>query len=168
MFKTLEISEGLINPGLNIFALEVKSITVDSNPILQLPPSKINFKEPLNSLATSLAETGLIWVDLFALGIAKGKFKHFNIFRIVLFLGILLTISGALYFSWTVLDWELTPYLPDLKSNLSKNKFQRIVLILGPVVFLILTFSILKIGYADLENAPSSYFSADNTIYFGK
>lgn len=86
----------------------------------------------------------------------------------VLFLGILLTISGALYFSWTVLDWELTPYLPDLKSNLSKNKFQRIVLILGPVVFLILTFSILKIGYADLENAPSSYFSADNTIYFGK
>jgi hypothetical protein len=86
----------------------------------------------------------------------------------VLFFGILLTISGALYLSWTILDWELTPYLPNLKSDLSKNKFKLVALVLGPVVLLIITCSIFKIGSADLENAPSSYFSADNTIYFGK
>tara|TARA_B110000027_G_C16001237_1_gene247569 strand:+ start:530 stop:760 length:231 start_codon:yes stop_codon:yes gene_type:complete len=59
---------------------------------LQFPPFKINFKESPNSLTTSLAETGLTWVDLFALGIANGKFKDFNIFLKVLFLGILTAI----------------------------------------------------------------------------
>ena len=87
LFNTFEISKGLINPGLSIFALEVKSTTVDSRPILQFPSFKINLRELPNSLATSLAETGLIWVDLFALGIAKGKFKTLSILLIVLFSG---------------------------------------------------------------------------------
>ena len=78
---------GLIKPGLKIFGVEVKSTTVDSSPILQLPPFKINFKDPLNSSATSFAETGLTLVDLLALGIANGNFKDFNIFLIILFLG---------------------------------------------------------------------------------
>lgn len=84
------------------------------------------------------------------------------------FFGILLLIIGGLYLGWTLLDWELTPYLPDLRSEVSKDKFKLIACILGPLVIIILTCSVFKIGYADLENVPSSYFSDDNTTYFGK
>ena len=87
LFNTLEMLAGLINPGLNIFGLEVKSRTVDSRPILHSPPFKIIFTELWNSCATSSADTGLMWDDLLALGIAKGKFKDFNIFLNVLFFG---------------------------------------------------------------------------------
>ena len=84
------------------------------------------------------------------------------------FFGILLLIIGGLYLGWTLLDWELTPYLPNLRSEVSKDRFKLIAFILGPLVIIILTCSVFKIGYADLENAPSFYFSDDNTTYFGK
>ena len=76
-----------MKPGLKIFGDEVKSTTVDSSPILLGPPSKINFKELLNSSATFFAETGLTRVDLLALGIANGNFKDLSIFLTILFFG---------------------------------------------------------------------------------
>ena len=51
-------------------------MTVDSIPIFELPPSTIIFILFLNSSATSMAFTGLIPADLFALGIANGKFNR--------------------------------------------------------------------------------------------
>ena len=78
-FRILEISFWFIKPGLNILILDVKSTTVDSRPIADLFPFRIIFKEFPNSLATSSAVTGLTLVDLFALGIARGNFKIFNI-----------------------------------------------------------------------------------------
>ena len=55
--------------------------------ILELPSSIIIFILFLNSSATSKAFTGLIPVDLFALGIANGKFNLLNIILIFLLLG---------------------------------------------------------------------------------
>jgi len=51
---------------------------VDSNPILDLPPSRINLILSPNSSFTSSFVTGLIFEDMFALGAARG---YFNIFK---------------------------------------------------------------------------------------
>ena len=56
----------------------VTSITVDSIPILDLPPSIIIFNFFLNSSNTSEALTGLRLEEKFALGIANGNFKNFK------------------------------------------------------------------------------------------
>ena len=45
---------------------------VDSKPIFEEPPSKINFNLEPNSSNTSCFETGLILVEMFALGAASG------------------------------------------------------------------------------------------------
>ena len=81
------MSFGLIIPGLNIFGLFVTSITVDSIPILDLPPSIIIFNFFLNSSNTSEALTGLRLEEKFALGIANGNFKNFKIVFITLCFG---------------------------------------------------------------------------------
>ena len=65
-------------PNLMILGFFVRSIIVDSNPIMDLPPSRINFNLDPNSSSTSLLATGLILVDIFALGAASGKLIFFK------------------------------------------------------------------------------------------
>ena len=72
-------------PGRRICIFLFKFTTVDSNPILHFPPSKINESFLPNSSKTSLEHTGLTADDKFALGIAKGNFKLPNNFLIILF-----------------------------------------------------------------------------------
>jgi len=67
-------------------------ITVDSKPIFERPPSNINLTFLPNSSITSLAETGLILDDIFALGMARGKFIFFISFFISLCFGNLIAI----------------------------------------------------------------------------
>ena len=86
-FNTLLIFFGLIAPGLRILNLFVKSITVDSIPIFGDLSSIINFIFLPNSSKTSLALTGLMPDERFALGIASGNCIFFSIVRIILFLG---------------------------------------------------------------------------------
>ena len=86
-FKIFLIELLSIIPGLKIWGKLVKSITVDSIPILDLPPSITNFTFFLNSSTTSKASTGLTLEDLFALGIAKGKLIFFKIVLITLCFG---------------------------------------------------------------------------------
>ena len=89
----------LIAPGLIIFIFPYKFITVDSNPIFDLPPSKTKLIFFPNSSITSRALIGLILVDIFALGIARGKFNFFNKFFIILCLGNLTAIIFKLAFA---------------------------------------------------------------------
>ncbi|MBL55636.1 MAG: hypothetical protein CMP61_00470 [Flavobacteriales bacterium] len=93
--------------------------------------------------------------------------KYFGT-NFLLFIGVIIMVIGGGYLAWTLLDWELTPYLPDLKSDKSKKKFKLIGKVLGPLIIILIILSVFRVGYADLENAPSSYFDDDNTIYFGK
>ena len=65
-------------PGLRIFGFPVKSITVDSIPILDFPPSIIIFIFFPKSSNTSIALTGLSLVEIFALGMASGKLEYFS------------------------------------------------------------------------------------------
>ena len=60
---------------------------MDSNPILDLPPSSINLILFPNSSLTSSLETGLIFVEIFALGAARGYFKSLRSFWVNLFFG---------------------------------------------------------------------------------
>ena len=78
-----------ILPALNIVGLDVKSIIVDSNPILHLPPSITNFILLSNSSITSFAEVGLNFEDIFALGAARGTFKILSKCLAILCFGIL-------------------------------------------------------------------------------
>ena len=74
-------------------------MTVDSKPILDVPPSNINLIFFPNSSITSLVFTGLILLETFALGIARGNFNFFNKFLIILFLGNLTAIVFNLQFA---------------------------------------------------------------------
>ena len=65
----------MILPGLNIVGLPVKSIIVDSRPILDCPPSIINLILFLNSSKTSFADVGLNFEEILALGAASGNSK---------------------------------------------------------------------------------------------
>ena len=62
-------------PGLKIEGFVVRSIIVDSSPILDSPPSIMNLTLFLNSSTTSLADVGLSFEEILALGAASGKFK---------------------------------------------------------------------------------------------
>ena len=84
IFRIFFISFWLIIPGLRIFVFSVKSITVDSMPIFELPPSTIIFNFFLKFSNTSIEFTGLNFEERFALGIANGKFKNLSIFFIIL------------------------------------------------------------------------------------
>ena len=66
----------VIDPGLKIVGIVVKSIIVDSRPILLCPPSNMNLILLPNSSATSLADVGLSFDDMFALGAASGNFNN--------------------------------------------------------------------------------------------
>jgi len=55
---------------------------VDSKPILDLPPSRINLIFFPNSSSTSFLETGLIFVEILALGAASGYFKFLSNFLV--------------------------------------------------------------------------------------
>ena len=90
--KIIPIFSGVIDPGLNILGLVVKSIMVDSNPISLLPPSKINLILFLNSSTTSFDEVGLSLEDILALGAASGTFNKFSNFLVTLCLGNLTAI----------------------------------------------------------------------------
>ncbi len=81
---------------------------------------------------------------------------------------ILLLVVGIPYLIWTIKDWELTSYLPELKSAKSKKKIKTVSIYLIPLVVVIVLMSLFKIGYADLQNAPSSNFDHKDTHYFGK
>ena len=59
-------------PCLKIFGLLVKSIIVDSKPILHMPPFKTNLILLPNSSTTSSADVGLSLDEMFALGAAIG------------------------------------------------------------------------------------------------
>ena len=56
---------------------------VDSNPTELLPPSKIKGILLLSSSCTSLADVGLIFLYLFALGAASGNSKCINSFKVL-------------------------------------------------------------------------------------
>ena len=86
------IFSGVIEPGLNIFGLFVKSIIVDSNPILLLPPSNINLILFLNSSTTSFDEVGLSLENIFALGAASGTFNKLRSFLVTVCFGNLTAI----------------------------------------------------------------------------
>ena len=70
----------------------VKSIIVDSSPILHCPPSSTNLILFLNSSTTSFAQVGLSLDAIFALGAARGTFKILSKFLATLCLGILTAI----------------------------------------------------------------------------
>lgn len=82
--------------------------------------------------------------------------------------GIIILVIGIPYLIWTVMDWELTPYLPEMKSPKSKKKIKTVAIVLTPIVVLLILMSVFKVGYADLQNAPSSNFDHNDTHYFGK
>jgi len=91
--------------SLNIFGFVVKSITVDSIPILQGPPSIIILRLVPNSSATCFAVVGLKDFDLLALGAASGQFKIFNNFIAFFSLGILTAIvARPLFASLDIFD----------------------------------------------------------------
>ena len=89
LFKILLIFSIVILPGLKTVGLPVKSIIVDSSPILHWPPSNTNLILFLNSSTTSIAEVGLSFEAILALGAASGKFKILSKFLATLSLGIL-------------------------------------------------------------------------------
>ena len=76
--------------------LLLKFITVDSKPINDFPPFKINLILFLNSSTTSNGSVGLTPVDIFALGIAKGKTNFLINSLIILFFGNLTAIVFSL------------------------------------------------------------------------
>ena len=94
LFQYFFLEPLLINPGLKILGLLVKSITVDSIPILHFTTINYNFNFLLNSSKTSFALTGLTFVDLFALGIASGKSMFLNKFLIFVFGNLMATVSN--------------------------------------------------------------------------
>ena len=79
-------------PCLKIVGLPVKSIIVDSKPILHEPPLSINLILFPNSSTTSLAQVGLSFEEMFALGAARGKFNILSKFLATLCFGILTAI----------------------------------------------------------------------------
>ena len=91
-FNTFSIEYLSIIPGLKILGSFVKSITVDSIPTLHLPPLIITWIFLLNSSNTSSAVTGLTFVDLLALGIAKGNLIRFSRDLTILCFGNLIAI----------------------------------------------------------------------------
>ena len=70
--KTFSIFLIFNPPNLNILGFFIRSIIVDSTPILHLPPSKIYLTFDPNSSFTSDAWTALSLVEIFALGAANG------------------------------------------------------------------------------------------------
>ena len=82
----------VILPGLKIEGLPVRSIIVDSTPILHLPPSRTNLILFLNSSTTSFAQVGLSLYAILALGAARGTFNILSKFLATLCLGILTAI----------------------------------------------------------------------------
>ena len=66
VFNIFLILAGSIIPGLRIECLFVKSMTVDSIPIFDFPPSRISLIFFLNSSATSSALTGLTPEEILA------------------------------------------------------------------------------------------------------
>ena len=74
-------------PNLNIFGLPLRSIIVDSSPIVDFPPSRIYLIFFPKSSLTSAELTALTFDDKLALGAAKGKFSLFNKFLVIGCLG---------------------------------------------------------------------------------
>ena len=91
-FNIFLIFSAVIIPGLKIVGVFVKSIIVDSKPILHCPPSSINLIFLPNSSTTSLADVGLNLDEIFALGAANGTLKILRSFLATLCLGILTAI----------------------------------------------------------------------------
>jgi len=61
-----------VPPNLNISGLFIRLTIVDSRPISELPPSRINLIFFPNSSITSFFDTGLILDEILALGAASG------------------------------------------------------------------------------------------------
>ena len=105
IFKNFPITSEESPPSLNIFGLVVKSITVDSIPILQVPPSIIIPILLPNSSATCFAVVGLKDFDLLALGAASGHFRIFNNLIVFFSLGILTaSVERPLFASFDILE----------------------------------------------------------------
>ena len=92
IFNVLFILNELKPPSRKILGLsEVRSITVDSIPKLQFPPSKIislkgSSLDP-KSLSTWIAFVGLNCCEMFALGATTGKLTFSKNFRAIGLLG---------------------------------------------------------------------------------
>ena len=80
--RTLFILLTSIAPNLKIAGLGSKFTIVDSKPIFELPPSRINFILLPNSSSTSFFETALTFVEIFALGAARGKSSSLSNFLV--------------------------------------------------------------------------------------
>lgn len=80
MDKTFSISSGVIGPYLSIRGLPaLRSRTVDSSPNLQFPPSTVGGQSDPKSSLIWLAWVGLVRLEGFALGAARGFPRVFNI-----------------------------------------------------------------------------------------
>ena len=82
-------------PSLNTWGLSTKFTIVDSTPILHSPPSNTKLIFFPNSSVTSFFETGLIFVEIFALGAARG---YFNLFKRFLVKGCLGNLTAKVFF----------------------------------------------------------------------
>ena len=101
--SNLFINSLSIPPNLKIWGLPIRLIIVDSRPILDGPPSNINFIFCPNSSITSCFETGLMLFEIFALGAARGYLIFFNSFLVKWCLGNLTAIELKLL----VIDFEI-------------------------------------------------------------
>ena len=80
--RTLFILLTSIAPNLKIAGLGSKFTIVDSKPIFELPPSRMNLILLPNSSSTSFFETALTFVEIFALGAARGKSSSLSNFLV--------------------------------------------------------------------------------------
>jgi hypothetical protein len=81
---------------------------------------------------------------------------------------LLILLAGAIYMAYIFLDYELTKYIPSLKTELSIKQIKKSLVILIPIILFFMITSFFRMGYADTENVPSTFFSNGDTHYFGK
>tara|TARA_B110000259_G_scaffold47942_1_gene55942 strand:+ start:5845 stop:6651 length:807 start_codon:yes stop_codon:yes gene_type:complete len=82
--------------------------------------------------------------------------------------GIIILVIGALYCATIFFDWELSSYIPNLKSKQSITLIKQASLVFVPLLILFVIISFFKVGYADFKHCPSNYFNNNHTHYFGK
>ena len=93
---------------------------------------------------------------------------HFLGFNWLLYFGLLVCGIGFSYMWYVFADRELTTFKPKLNSPQSIELFKKCLMFMLPILVLLLLVNLFKMGYADTENAPPSYFGNEGTHYFGK
>ncbi|MFT6746597.1 MAG: hypothetical protein ACJAZ2_000938 [Glaciecola sp.] len=97
------------------------------------------------------------------------KLKHHLFgFNFLLSVGLVFLGVGGVFMWYVLADSELTSFKPKLNSELSILRFKKALIFIGPIVGLLILTSLFKVGYADTENVPSTFFRNGDTHYFGK